>query len=257
MTNAIVKRELTPDLWSMIQQVAPVIQKSRLFGVATAEQAMAIMLKGSELGLPMAASFEFIQVIADKPTLSPRGALALIIQSGECEGLKITDESNEKGIPTACTVWMKRKNGFEYTARFTMEDAKRALLTDKSGMWEKYPANMLRYRAIGYCSDIVFPDVIGGMKRADELGADITPDGDVINATWTEVKPTPPPPTKDTPSIMLADLVNQYGGTAVLAVSDGNLPQTVEGVFELKAKLEARQKDLESISVDSVQSMKA
>jgi hypothetical protein len=34
---------------------------------------------------------------------------------------------------------------------------------------------MLRWRAIGFCADVVFPLLIGGMKRADELGAGITP----------------------------------------------------------------------------------
>ena len=43
--NAIVKHELTSDTWRMIERIAPVMQKSRLFGVATAEQAMELCSK--------------------------------------------------------------------------------------------------------------------------------------------------------------------------------------------------------------------
>lgn len=252
MSTAIVKRELTPELWGMIERVAPVMQKSRLFGVATAEQAMAIMLKGTELGLPLAASFEFIQVIADKPTLSPRGALALIVQSGECEGLKITDEVNDKGVPIGCTVWMKRRNGLEYTCRFTIDDARRALLTDKSGMWEKYPANMARWRAVGYCADVVFPDIIGGMRRADELGADITPEGDVINTTWT-VKPVQQMQAPQTqPADLLKTLMTKYTPAQILAVNDNKIPQTVDEINAVAAKLEADEKAIDALTLDTV-----
>lgn len=177
-----VRQELTPDTWQMIKEIAPAMQQSRLFGVASPEAAMAIMLKGYELGLSLTASFEFVQVIQGRPTLSPRGALALIQQSPNFAGMTITDSDDK------CTVWMKRKNGFEYTTEFTIEQAKKAGLVKKDSGWDKYPANMLRWRAIGYCADVVFPDIIGGMKRADEFGANITPEGDV----WKDVTPIVP-----------------------------------------------------------------
>ena len=78
---AVRKQELNFDIWQTITAVAPVMKDSRLFGVTTAEQAMAIMAKGYEMGLTLTASFEFITVIQGKPTLTPRGALALVQQS--------------------------------------------------------------------------------------------------------------------------------------------------------------------------------
>jgi hypothetical protein len=47
------------------------MHQARLFGVNNAEQAMAIMLKGYELGLGLTASFEFVQVVQGRPALSP------------------------------------------------------------------------------------------------------------------------------------------------------------------------------------------
>lgn len=212
MTTALtVVKPLTPQTWQMIESIAPAMHACRLFGVSSKEQASAIMLKGYELGLSLTASFEFIHVVQGKPTLSPRGALALIMQHSELDGIKIEDKKD------SCSVWMKRKNGFEYALEFTLEDAKKAGLIKQDSGWDKYPKNMLRWRAIGFCADVVFPDVIGGMKRADELGAAITADGDVIEGNWQVYTEQPKVITLDT-------LVAQYGVEKVLAAGGGNDP---------------------------------
>ncbi len=229
-TSALtIYRPLTPDTWQMIQSVAPAMHQARLFGVASAEQAMAVMLKGYELGLGLAASFEFIQVVEGKPAISPRGALALIMQSPLCAGVRIDDIQDEKGNPTACTVWMKRTNGFEYTVTWTMEDARRAGLVKAKGAWESYPANLLRWRTVGFCADVVFPDVIGGLKRADELGADLSPEGDVIDSpawhTVTTAAETPAPQATIT-ATTLADLVKLHSAERIMAANGGRIPAT-------------------------------
>ncbi len=234
-----VDRSLTPSAWDMISAVAPAMHRSHLFGVASPEQAMAIMLTGYELGLTLTASFEFVKVIQGKPSLIPRGALALILQSSDLDNLKVEDVTDAKGNPELCRVTMRRKNGFEYTVTYSMADAQRAgLVKDDSG-WTKYPANMLRWRAIGFCADVVFPDVIGGMKRADELGADLTPEGDVIEGTWASVAPATPTPTPEPAVIDLNALVAQYGAEAVLAANEGKIPATGEELEAVLAALEA------------------
>lgn len=222
------RQELSPTVWQMISQIAPVVHQSRLFGVNSPEQAAAIMLKGYELGLTLTAAFEFIDVIKGTPGLKPRGALALILQSPEYEDVKVTEENG------SCTVWMKRKNGFEHTIRFTIEDAKQANLIKPDGGWAKYPANMLRWRAIGFCADIVFPDVIGGMKRTDELGADITEDGDTIDVEWNISTPHTEEITLES---LLTSLLTQYKADAIMEANDGKIPETAEEVKAVAEKL--------------------
>ncbi len=237
-----VRRELTPSVWQMIEAVAPAMHKARLFGVSSPEQAAAIMLKGHELGLALSASFEFVQVVEGKPALSPRGALALIITSPLNAGVKIEDLADKNGIPTGCRVWMKRSNGFEYTVTWTMEDAKRAGLVKSGSGWEKYPAQMLKWRAVGFCADVVFPDVIGGLKRADEYGADLTPDGDVIEGNWTVQQCEPvaaAEPAATTGAASLPDLVQRYGAQAVMDANNGRIPATDEELATVAARLEA------------------
>lgn len=226
MTTALtVTKPLTPQTWQMIESIAPAMHACRLFGVTSKEQAAAIMLKGYELGLSLTASFEFIHVVQGKPTLSPRGALALILQHPDLVELTVDDK------PDACQVTMKRKNGFNYTVEFTLEDAKKADVVKPGSGWEKYPKNMLRWRAIGFCADVVFPDVIGGMKRADELGATITAEGDVIEGSWSTY-------TEQPQISPLEALVAQYGVDAILAANDGQIPEG-EQVEVVAKKLES------------------
>jgi len=251
MSTALVTRQLTPSVWESIQSVAPVLKASRLFNVTTDEQAMAVMLKGHELGLSFTASFEFIHVIDSKPTLSPRGALALILNSPLCEGVEIKDEADANGAPTGCSVTMKRKGGLTYTARFTLDDARRAGLVKDKGGWEKYPALMCKWRAVGFCADVVFPDLLNGMKRADEFGADLTPDGEVIEGSWSTApaqqgeveggtQPPAAPPTEE-PAAYLNRLVQAYGAEAIITANEGKIPGTLEELAAVEAKLGGEQ----------------
>jgi len=243
-TALTVRNDVSIELWNVIREIAPVAKDSRLFGVATAEQAMMVMLKGKELGLSLTASFEFVTVIEGKPALIPRGALALILSSPLLDGLEIKDEVGQDGKPTACAVTMKRKNGFSYTSRFTMEDAQRAGLIKTGSGWEKYPANMMRARAIGFCADIVFPDVLGGLKRADELGADLTPNGDIIEGSWS-VQPEKPAAAVSQTKILtpdytdrLGDMVNRHGAAKIMAANSGKIPATNEELDAIEIAIE-------------------
>ena len=243
MTQALATvRVVTRDIWQTIEAVAPAMYKSRLFGVSSVEQASAIMLKGFELGLPLTASFEFVHVVEGKPTISPKGALALIYGSGFLAGIKIEGDAN------ACTVSMKRSNGVDFTLTWTMADARKAGLVKPKGAWETYPANMLRWRTIGFVADVVFPDVIGGLKRADELGAAVDLDGNVIAGEWS-IAIEPPTVTvgaaipiviegSAAPVVVTLDeLIDRYGADAVLAANEGVVPGTDDELARVAGRL--------------------
>lgn len=241
MTNAIVKHEpraITAEDWHLIKELAPVMWKAGLFGVGSDSQAASIMLKGYELGLGLAASFEFIHVIQGKPTLSPRGALALIVSHPEFDGIDIKDETDANGAAQSCTVTLRRTNGMSYTVSFGQKDAVRAGITSR-GTWQKYPANMMRWRAIGYAADVVFPDVIGGLKRADELGAEVSPEGDVIEADYEvsdpekHVRIVQELPESQAVAQGLQALIQEYGTEAV----NGAMPLEFQPTLEWTQRL--------------------
>jgi hypothetical protein len=238
MTTALtlVQRQLTPSVWDMISSIAPAMHRSRLFGVASSEQAQAIMLAGYELGLPLAASFDLIHVISNKPSLSPRGALAIIHGSPVIAQVKINRLEGDKGAFVGYETYIKRQNGFEFTARFTLEDAKRAGLIKPDSGWAKYPENMCLWRSVGFAADVVCPDVTAGMKFADQYGADLTPEGDVIEGSWT----TPPPVANGNAPEWQADLqwlLDQFGAETVLQANDGKIPATAEEVTAVRSQL--------------------
>lgn len=241
-TQALAVRLLTPSTWEMIRQVAPVLHNSHLFATYSEAQATAIMLKGYELGLPLTASFEFISVTKGKPALSPRGALAIILQSKDLASMEI-DES----VPHQCTITMARKStGQKYTTTYTLDNAKAADLVKPDSNWVKWESNMLRWRAIGFVEDILFPDLLAGMKRADEFGAVVDDAGNVIEGDWTAVPSTPitAAETPQTPgsSVTVAnleDLIAKYGAEAIMVACNGGIPGTDDEVAAVAAKLAA------------------
>lgn len=186
MTTALAQRIPTPDAWSMIMQVAPVMYACRFYGAANPEQAAAIMLVGNELGFGLAGTFQYIHIIEGKPSVSPAGALAVVLRSGQLAEWKLEPGDHRFHC------WMKRKNGLEYEYTFSLADAKAAGLIktdpDKyaNSAWGKYEANMLKWRCIGYVLDVLFADLMGGMKRADEFGAPVDDGGHVIDGEWKE-----------------------------------------------------------------------
>jgi len=173
MSNQLARREITPDLFQLVTSLAPTIHASRMFkGVASAEQAAVIMLKGIELGFPLTASFDLIEMIEGKAALKPQGMMARLHQS---KNFDIT----VKDFPDGCEVWMRRRDtGFEYTAQFTKADAVAAGLASKN-TYEKYAPDLYRARAIARCARVAGPDALAGMYLTAELHQEWT-DGEII-----------------------------------------------------------------------------
>jgi hypothetical protein len=226
-------RELTPGIWAMIEKMAPVMHKAHLFGVTSPDQAAAIMLKGYELGLSMTASFELVQVIQGKPALSPRGAMAILLSHPEVDKIKIERITDDKKNFSGYHCYMARKNGFDFTGMFTLEDARRAGLVKPNSGWANYPENMCMWRAIGFAADVVFPDVTAGMttlmKAPEMYGVALTEGGDVVDVPFTTVTTDP-----------LQELVTQYGAEKVMQANDGKIPTNGE-VEQVRAKLQEMQ----------------
>lgn len=236
----IVRQPLTPSTWQMISEIAPVIYKSRMFGVSSWEAAAATMLKGYDLGLSMTASFEFIKVVEGKPELIPRGALALLHDSPEIKEIKIERLVDGKGGFLGYQCCMIRQNGFGYTAKWTMEDAKRAGLTKPRSAWETYPENMCLWRAVGFAADVVAPDVCAGgtnlMKMPEKYGVGLSEQGDVIEGSWISVSAEPESPATP-PAPDLSAIVDRFGPEAVMAANNGMIPASDAEVAAVAAVL--------------------
>lgn len=163
--------------WAVMLQMADVLFKSGMLPqhIKSPQAAVAIIQKGRELGIPPMQSMSGIACIQGKPTAGAELMLALIYRDHGDEAMIFDETTNER-----CTLSYKRRAWRERkTFTFTLDDAKKAgLLTNQT--WQKYPAAMLRARCISATARLAFPDSIGGMYTAEELGAAVSVDSDGV-----------------------------------------------------------------------------
>lgn len=160
-----------PDMsrWDIMRQQATVMIKSGFLpqSIKTPEQALTIMMMGDALGIQPIVALNNINVIQQKPTVSPQLQLALIRRSGLLEAFKVTDDGE------TCTVVIKRKGEAEHTETFSQKDAAAMGLSNKDN-WRKQPATMRRWRAISAACRLLFSDIVWGI--AAYTSEEIDPD---------------------------------------------------------------------------------
>ena len=156
--------------WELIQRQCKAFLESNYLPdhIQNLAQAITIAWKGHELGIQPLQAFSSITVIKGKPCLSSELMLALIYQ--RVKGAKVTFKTPADKQHLECTVEMQRSGGEAQSFRFSIEDAKRADLIKPNSAWLKYPASMLRARAISAGARAVFPDAIMGTYTPEEMG---------------------------------------------------------------------------------------
>lgn len=132
---------------------------------------------GMEMGLAPMQALQNIAVINGKPSVYGDAAMALVQASPVCEDVEEFFENEGTPNPVAVCV-AKRKGRKPVTARFSVEDAKRAGLWGKQGPWSAYPKRMMQMRARGFALRDAFPDVLKGMVTVEEA-TDHTPSSEL------------------------------------------------------------------------------
>lgn len=160
--------------------------------ISKPEDAVLVVQQGRELGISALASLNNIYVVKGKPTISAKLCVALVQQSPDCEYFMCTETTPDRAVYKT-----KRKNNpepQEYT--FTREMAKTAGLFSNN-VWKQYTDVMLRHRCAKYLADMVYPEVTSGLYLAEEMGAEVDPEGvpvkaEVVDADFTDGdQPTP------------------------------------------------------------------
>jgi len=233
--NAITVARPSSSDWGMIQAIAQSSFESRKFGLVKVQEAEIKLLTAYENGFPLTSAFQIFHVINGVPALSPKAVWARIITHPDFDKFK-EEKLEENGKFIGYRITLSRKNGVAATRQFTMADAKAAALDTKDN-WKAYPQNMCFWRALGFVEDVVFPDVTLGMNRADELGASITAEGDVIEGTWQNVPAAPVAQKATDHTAKLQELVNTYGVVEVMGANGDAIPSTAAEVDAVAAKL--------------------
>jgi len=122
---------------------------------------------GYEMGLAPMQSLQNIAVINGKPSMYGDSLMALVQASPMCENIEEYFENEGTPNPVAVCV-AKRKGRTPVVFKFSVEEAKRALLWGKSGPWTAYPKRMMQMRARGFALRDAFADVLTGLITAEE-----------------------------------------------------------------------------------------
>lgn len=188
-----------------IQRMAEAIAKSRLFGVNSVEQVVALMLMAEAEGRHVASAMQDYSVIQGKPSLKAEAMLARFQQAGG--KVKWTELSD-----TRVAAIFSHSQCEPVEIDWDMQRARTAGLGGKD-MWKKFPRQMLRARVISEGVRTAYPGALGGMYAAEEVIdfepapalSPPTPDerGKLAapeNAGQQETSREPPPSFHDQPS---------------------------------------------------------
>lgn len=160
------------DLFRQYQEQAATLLKTGFLPVhiKTAEQAVAIVLIGRELGIPMMLALRKVYVIQGTPCLAAELMLALAERTGQLDDCRIEHEGE------TCRVTIKRKGRKSaHTTEFSMADAIKLGLAGKDN-WTKQPKVMRQWRAVSANLRVTFPDATGGLYSLEELAPEISVD---------------------------------------------------------------------------------
>lgn len=145
-----------------IERMALAVAKSGLFGVKTADEAMALMLIAQAEGQHPAIAARDYHIIQGRPALKADAMLARFqAAGGKVEWKDYTDE-RVVGI-------FSHPAGGSITVTWTLDQAKHIGLVKPSSGWHKYPRAMLRSRCISEGIRAVYPGCVVGTYSVEEV----------------------------------------------------------------------------------------
>ena len=141
--------------------MAQAIAESKLFGIQTPAQALALGLLCQAEGRHPAEAARDYHIINGKPSLKSEAMLARFQQAGgKVEWHEYTHES-VSGTFT-------HPQGGSLKVSWTIQDATRAGLTGNP-TWKKFPRQMLKARCISEAVRGIFPGVLSGLYAPEEV----------------------------------------------------------------------------------------
>jgi hypothetical protein len=170
VSNITVRNGFLPATFGEAKQFATELASSNLVPKAYAGKPLDILVAiqwGTELGLAPMQSLQNIAVINGKPSVYGDALMALVLANPACEGVEEFIEGEGTSNPVAVCI-AHRRGRKPVTARFSVEDAKRAGLWNKQGPWTQYPKRMLQMRARGFALRDSFPDALKGLITVEE-----------------------------------------------------------------------------------------
>jgi hypothetical protein len=150
-----------------IERMAKAISSSSLFGVKTADQAIALMLVAQAEGMHPAIAATHYHVINGRPTLKADAMLSRFQAAGGKVNWTVYTDDVVTGV-------FSHPQGGSVSVEWSVAKAQQAGLT-KNPTWRQYPRQMLRARCISEGIRTVYPGVTVGVYTPEEV-ADFAPE---------------------------------------------------------------------------------
>lgn len=156
--------------YDQVERMAQAVAKSNLFGVKSADQALALMLVAQAEGRHPALAARDYDIIQGRPSKKSEAMLRDFLESGgKVEWHDLTD--------TVADATFSHPSGGSVRISWDMKRAQAAGLGGKD-MWKKYPRQMLRARAVSEGIRTVCPMATSGFYVPEEV-ADFTPEKNI------------------------------------------------------------------------------
>lgn len=134
---------------------------------------------GRSWGLSPLQAIQNIAVINGKPCAYGDLVLAICSSHPDFENIEEQKISGKDGSVIGYKCMVKRKGRTEVCQSFTLEQARKAGLMDRSPTWKAYPERMLQMRARGFALRDSFADALNGVAIREEVEdyevKDVTP----------------------------------------------------------------------------------
>lgn len=167
---------MNPKRWQVMTAMAQTFITSGALpdSIKNAAQLIMVMQAGYEAGMQPLESINAFYIVNGKITMYGDAVTSQVIKHGntvewgECDGnsaeVTITRGDNQKSMTGKFTIEMAIERGLT-----TYSDGR------KNVFWQKYPENMLKYKALGSIVDFIVPDALHGAPIKEVIEADIDP----------------------------------------------------------------------------------
>lgn len=168
-----IKQKLEIQSWGDLMERAEFLAKSSLIPSTLRGKPadVAVILQaGVEMGVPPLQALNGIDVIQGRPTVSPELGLAMV-RSRFPDAWVVFEKLSESEAVVSMARSIDRKDE-KYTATWNLDKARKMKLLSKDN-YQNQPGNMLKWRAVGECLKVIFPDVLSGLEvSTDYLDVD-------------------------------------------------------------------------------------
>lgn len=169
----IVDGQLVPQDFEGLYRISQIMAASGMVPghyINKPEAVFVAVQMGMEIGLSPMASVQNIAVINGNPSIWGDAALAIVSGSPLLIDFEETEIGTYPNDDFKCVCKASRKGRSTQTVReYSIADAKIAGLWGNKDPWKKHPKRMLQMRARSRCLRDAFPDLLKGIRLAEEV----------------------------------------------------------------------------------------